>query len=345
MHWFLDNWNLITLDSKRNAKVLPACDNNNNNNNKKFPLIVFSHGLGGTGGLYSYQTRSLAAQGYVVVALDHTDGSAPVVQKLDGTILTLDNEANELWNSQNPLESVLVRRRQTEWRAMELEATALALKGLNQKNIPELESLGISFVDRLDVSRLVAMGHSFGGATALTLGFRRPDLIHAVIAHEPAIDWTPNDIRRLVFPKEAVVEYEPPYNGGTGGFGTDERVSTTNVTTYQDMPVLVLSSQEWWDRDGMGMCHLFSHMHKVGSMGQYGNFAVIRDAFHNEFSDMCLLTPLWLARALQVTGSRDPKETAQEIVHRSLAFLESIKGHTPTIIKTGPTITSDHDEL
>jgi enterochelin esterase-like enzyme len=55
------------------------------------------------------------------------------------------------------------------------------------------------------------MGHSFGGATALTLGFWRPDLIHAVIAHEPAIDWTPNDIRRqLVFPKEAVVDYEPP---------------------------------------------------------------------------------------------------------------------------------------
>jgi platelet-activating factor acetylhydrolase len=155
------------LDSKRNAKVLPACDNDNN----KFPLLVFSHGLGGTGGLYSYQTRSLAAHGYVVVALDHTDGSAPVVQKLDGTILTLDNEANELWNSQNPLESVLVRRRQTEWRAKELAATTLALKGLNQNNIPESESLGISFVDRLDVSRLVAMGHSFGGATALTLGF------------------------------------------------------------------------------------------------------------------------------------------------------------------------------
>lgn len=74
--FLLHNLRLVQMPLSPNAKPL---------DNKKLPLIVFSHGLGGTAITYTYQTQHLAAQGHVVLVINHSDGSAPVVQKHDGT--------------------------------------------------------------------------------------------------------------------------------------------------------------------------------------------------------------------------------------------------------------------
>ncbi|KAF2259539.1 hypothetical protein CC78DRAFT_57681 [Lojkania enalia] len=53
---------------------------------KRWPVMIFSHGLGGSRNSYSHLCGSLSSHGVVVVAPDHRDGSSPVsfVQPTDG---------------------------------------------------------------------------------------------------------------------------------------------------------------------------------------------------------------------------------------------------------------------
>ncbi len=42
-------------------------------------MIIFSHGLAGTITTYSQYCRALASEGYLVLAIEHRDGSGPAV--------------------------------------------------------------------------------------------------------------------------------------------------------------------------------------------------------------------------------------------------------------------------
>jgi pimeloyl-ACP methyl ester carboxylesterase len=87
----------------------------------------------------------------------------------------------------------------------------------------------VSFQGKLNLSKVVFLGHSFGGATALTAAAYRPDITLAVVAHEPATDWMPDFGRKALFMDERRRKGSNiPYSGGTGGF------VTTTITTGDD---------------------------------------------------------------------------------------------------------------
>lgn len=100
--------------------------------------------------------------------------------------------------------------------------------------------------------------HSFGGATALTAAFRRPDLIETsggVIAHEPATDWLPDDARKSLLPLDRLegLESSHNYTGGMGGLeyhkkeegSTTEEEPTTKEPSLHDVNLLFMFSHQW----------------------------------------------------------------------------------------------------
>jgi hypothetical protein len=73
---------------------------------------------------------------------------------------------------------------------------------------------------------------------------------------------------------------------------------------------------------------LIEYMHQRGELGPkngVSHFGVIKDAHHTEFSDTSLLTPLWLARSVGVTGKRNPRDTAEEIKERTVDFIAAVQ--------------------
>ncbi|KUJ17419.1 uncharacterized protein LY89DRAFT_584509 [Mollisia scopiformis] len=63
----------IAIPVRKNAPILKPTTEN-----KKWPVMFFSHGLGGNRNAYSHLCGSIASHGMIVIAPEHRDGSAPI---------------------------------------------------------------------------------------------------------------------------------------------------------------------------------------------------------------------------------------------------------------------------
>merc|ERR1712226_1472680 len=257
--WMLHTWRLTHIQAKQHAKLVPQ------NITKQFPVVVFSHGLGGNMDIYSYQTLSLAAKGSIVILLNHLDGTGPVVKTKCGHEVLFDKTIAQLdWKIGD-----VIRRNQTNLRATEVLVATDAVLDMNQEDTDEIRQAGISFRDRLAVNHVTAMGHSFGGAAAFTAAQRRPQLYQAVIAHEPATAWMPDLTRKAFFAKSRLEGVELIGDMGSGFLDKIDDVYDNNITRthendnslaaasdmvdhelFPNLDTLVLFSHEWRENGG-----------------------------------------------------------------------------------------------
>ncbi|KIX07288.1 uncharacterized protein Z518_01941 [Rhinocladiella mackenziei CBS 650.93] len=139
----------------------------------KYPVVVFSHGLGGNYNTYSAVCASLASFGIVCVAPEHRDGSAPVtlIRSADGVETSIRYQRHphtpttKVFNSRNA---------QLRIRLWELEQLYAVLSRLNAgqtfsnyavaRRRPARPPLVRDTLD-LQPGRVTWVGHSFGGAT------------------------------------------------------------------------------------------------------------------------------------------------------------------------------------
>ena len=140
----LHNLNTLRTFSKANAKKL---------SDKRFPLVVFSHGLGVSKQNYTMIAEELASHGNLVVMIDHPYGGFTVTSNGD----VLSSRQDTLLYSKNGNEVLL--ERMSSWS----QDIKFVLDNLLSKTTP----LGKEFKNSIDSLKIVVAGHSLGGNVAL----------------------------------------------------------------------------------------------------------------------------------------------------------------------------------
>ncbi|GAB3618483.1 carboxylic ester hydrolase [Okibacterium endophyticum] len=127
----------------------------------RHPVVLFSHGMGGFRGQSSFLVEELASHGYVVVAADYPEGAAASVTSHGTQLLEL------------PLPSGFAQ----------LDALMASWVDRAGQVLDALEGLDAGeglLAGTLDLNRIAAVGHSYGGAVSYQLLAADPRIAAAV---------------------------------------------------------------------------------------------------------------------------------------------------------------------
>lgn len=144
----------------------------------KYPLIIFSHGLGAFRTVYSAICVEMASRGFLVMALEHRDQSASATYFCKLEPKESDLSSSQLQEEWLPYQRVpedqkefRFRNPQVHQRANECIRGLKLIRNINRGK-PVINLLHTDFdltalKDNVDLSKVAVMGHSFGGATAI----------------------------------------------------------------------------------------------------------------------------------------------------------------------------------
>nr|OQO20508.1 hypothetical protein B0A51_10885 [Rachicladosporium sp. CCFEE 5018] len=173
-----------------------------------FPLIIFSHGLGGTRTMYSSICGEFASYGFVVCAVEHRDGSGPrtyINNATPSSTATVEAEerkhgyhsVNYLFPKDNPWDTSPtndkgvdseLRGAQIDLRMAEIEEALECIRLINngrgvdvakgnlrRKGAKGASSHGLDGIEwqdwtnRVRMTHITACGHSFGASTVVEM--------------------------------------------------------------------------------------------------------------------------------------------------------------------------------
>ena len=143
--WCVNYFRLVRMEALENAPM--ASD-------REFPVIMFSHSFTGMKEQNSALLQELASWGYVIVTVDHPHDAALVLYP-DGS--TADFRGYDMPNDTIPENWWKFRNEHLRWRALDVMHALDQVTAMSKD--PESYLYG-----RLDLTRVAAMGHSFGGA-------------------------------------------------------------------------------------------------------------------------------------------------------------------------------------
>ena len=241
---------------------------------KRYPVIVFSHGLGRVSAHYSTFLENLASHGYFVVGVDSPFFSS-ILKMPDGRIIKNESQRNQRQGA---------REEEAVIQAQDLIFVLNELERLNKKD----SDIGLG--GRFDLRHIGVFGHSRGGFTAphaclLDSRFRACLNLDGY-SLTPAVE--EKGIRQPYMHIEEIEPWEPP--------ATDEELARANMTREEEVRVVLQAKRS---RETM-----FGRM----SAGVY--LVTVKGAAHNSFSDMPFIAPeRWsnieidAARALTITNA------------------------------------------
>ncbi|XP_055741461.1 platelet-activating factor acetylhydrolase-like [Salvelinus fontinalis] len=283
---------------------IPAALNGSYKQNGKYPVVIFSHGLGAFRTLYSAICTELASQGFIVASVEHRDESASATyfyhqkpqepEKDKASPLKPNPEAPEnlveewmYYRSLKPGESEFpLRNKQVKQRADEcikaLDTLIQINSGKTMENVLQTEFDWTTLENSMDLCRIAVMGHSFGGATVIEALCKDVNFKCGI-----ALDaWM---------------------------FPLDEEIY---VRVKQ--PIFFINSEKFqWAGN-------ISRMRKLdsSSTSMQRKMITIKGTVHQSFPDFTFLTGNWIGKILKLKGELDPQVGIDLCNRASLAFLQ-----------------------
>jgi len=144
---------LINIKTNSIKRAVPS-------NSSMFPLIIFSHGLGGNRTQNTIMIEELASHGYVVIAIEHAyDANISIFDNGDiADYRSGINYQRRHTEKLTPEEFWAIRLPQLKTRAKDVN---FVLNEIESGNFPE------QLIKIIDLDNVGVFGHSFGGATSI----------------------------------------------------------------------------------------------------------------------------------------------------------------------------------
>ncbi|XP_004606006.1 platelet-activating factor acetylhydrolase [Sorex araneus] len=153
------------------SMTIPANWNSPLRTGEKYPLIIFSHGLGAFRTLYSAIGIDLASHGFIVATVEHRDESASATYYFQNQSAAETGNKTWVYLKIPKQEESSERNKQVRQRAKECSRALSLILDINHgkpvKNVLDLPFDIKQLKDSIDKNKIAVMGHSFGGATVL----------------------------------------------------------------------------------------------------------------------------------------------------------------------------------
>jgi platelet-activating factor acetylhydrolase len=286
------------------AASMPSPNKKEEAPQKKLPVIIFSHGLTGTGQENAALCTMWAKQGFIVAAVHHTDGSACHVTLADGS------EHYYVHGPPMTEYDATFRPKQVLHRANEMLQACQFFSSSGE--CPEEIRLAADYP-----KRVVAAGYSFGAATvarAIVLLEKEQQQFQFQFQFCAALfldGWFHIDVK-----KSAGIEFQFPQEA----FDNDEQGNGDGDGLLpEDMPTCFINSEQFQNYD-----KLFAATNKLAGKNN-PNVQVIAGTGHQNFCDVVFWMHNSVLRSLMmgaVGKTVDPGEAFQDIVQRSITFLK-----------------------
>ncbi|KAM0314860.1 hypothetical protein ACHAO8_004337 [Botrytis cinerea] len=213
----------VTIPVRKNAPLLEP-----KTSNDRWPVMIFSHGLGGSRNAYSHIVGSVASHGMIVIAPEHRDGSTPISYiREPPSESSTENEKHSKKQAKKTIDYVKLshapspeveegRNEQLKIRLWEMGLIHDSLLKLDEgKKMTNLNTSSILlsiFKDKMNVhepGKITFAGHSFGAATVVQFiksVFYAPEVSSAPKSYKPVYEPSPNSpICSQITPNNPVV--------------------------------------------------------------------------------------------------------------------------------------------
>ncbi len=312
---------LVTTEKDDSPVRYSPLNNNNNVTEKSQSLVMFSHGLTGTGEENALFCAALAKRGYVVACIHHRDGSSSRVPMPDGTCKFYEHLPNGDDYSPNH------RLEQVSYRAKEFLYATKWLLGEERGGLHYDHPILQQIRPKLDKEKVIASGFSYGSTTCSLAATVEPKRFQCAVFLD---GWFHIDYSS----KGYVYNFPPEAFGEDWPNGANDRNEKSHTIEHKDgltIPSIFINSAQFAGYKKMYAAttrlanNINAHNNKHDRTIPESTLHVIPNTKHQNFCDVGFWLPKALLRRLGkflALGDVDVLEASDNILDLSLKFLK-----------------------